>query len=308
MLLNALPGLRSGGKVIPTGPDEFGWLHPSNECLGDVSALRARMDEDGYLFLPGFLDRSQVQAVRLAILGELAKDGALDPSRPIEEAAIRPGTEIYFRPDIANDSPAATPLRELIYGPRMMGFFDAFFGEPSRHFDYTWLRAVGPGRGTQPHCDVVYMGRGTHRLVTAWVPFGDVPLEVGGLILKEGSHLDAQNREGYCTLDVDTACENRAGEHELNAKGFPGFGALADSVVDVRREAGGRWLTAPEFRMGDLLLFSVFTVHGSLDNQSQTVRLSSDSRYQPASEPADERWVGEHPPGHGGKMVRGMIC
>jgi hypothetical protein len=308
MLLNALPVLRSGGVIVPTGPDEFGWLRDSTDALGDPQALRDRMDADGYLYLPGFLARAQVERVRLAILTELARDGALDPSRPLEEGVACPGKESYFRPDIANDSPAAEPLRKLIYGPQMMGFFARFFGEPSRHFDYTWLRAIGPGRGTQPHCDVVYMGRGTHRLVTAWVPFGDVPLEVGGLILKEGSHLDARIRQEYCTLDVDTACENRPGMHQLNAKGFPGFGALADNLSEVRADIGRRWLTAPEFRMGDVLLFSVFTVHGSLDNQSSLVRLSSDSRYQPASEPADERWVGEHPPGHGGKMVRGLIC
>ena len=60
--------------------------------------------------------------------------------------------------------------------------------------------------------------------------------------------------------------------------------------------------------MGDVLIFSVFTVHGSLDNQSNEIRLSTDSRYQLASEPLDERWMGEKPPAHGGNSIRGMIC
>jgi len=50
------------------------------------------------------------------------------------------------------------------------------------------------------------------------------------------------------------------------------------------------------------------TVHASLDNPSGHVRLSSDSRCQPASEPADERWIGKNPIGHSTAGKRGHIC
>jgi hypothetical protein len=50
------------------------------------------------------------------------------------------------------------------------------------------------------------------------------------------------------------------------------------------------------------------TVHASIDNQSDRYRISTDSRYQPASLPADERWIGEKPPGHGMARMRGRIC
>ena len=45
----------------------------------------------------------------------------------------------------------------------------------------------------------------------------------------------------------------------------------------------------------------MFMLHGSLDNRSKLgrVRLSSDARYQLASDPIDERWVGENPVAHG---------
>ena len=35
------------------------------------------------------------------------------------------------------------------------------------------------------------------------------------------------------------------------------------------------------------------TVHASLDNQSDRYRMSTDTRYQPASLPIDQRWIGE---------------
>ena len=47
------------------------------------------------------------------------------------------------------------------------------------------------------------------------------------------------------------------------------------------------------------------TVHAALDNLSEVnrCRLSSDSRYQLASEPADERWNGHNPIAHGPDKV-----
>jgi len=51
------------------------------------------------------------------------------------------------------------------------------------------------------------------------------------------------------------------------------------------------------------------TVHASLDNKTEDrIRFSSDSRYQPVSLPADERWVGENPIAHSMAGKRGRIC
>jgi ectoine hydroxylase-related dioxygenase (phytanoyl-CoA dioxygenase family) len=78
-------------------------------------------------------------------------------------------------------------------------------------------------------------------------------------------------------------------------------------VNKLRRSLGGRWLTA-EFSAGDVLLFDVFTIHASIDNHSDRIRLSTDTRYQRASQPVDERWIGENPPAHGAAGKRGRIC
>jgi hypothetical protein len=53
----------------------------------------------------------------------------------------------------------------------------------------------------------------------------------------------------------------------------------------------------------------MFLVHASLDNRTANrLRLSSDCRYQRASEPVDDRWVGAQPPGHGTAGKRGRVC
>lgn len=63
---------------------------------------------------------------------------------------------------------------------------------------------MGPGHGIRPHCDVVYMGRGTHELYTAWIPYGDVSFDIGGLMILEKSHLQAARIQKYLKSDVDT--------------------------------------------------------------------------------------------------------
>jgi len=296
--------LYSGGLRVDTSPAAFGELRDSRDCIGDGPTLRQRALEDGYLFLPGFLDRGEVQGARHAICRALADEGAFKPGTPLDAAIALPGLEMAFRPDLAN---ASDPLKALLYGPRVMAFFDTFLGGPATHYDFTWMRAIAPGKGSPPHCDIVFMGRGTPNVFTAWIPLGDIPLRTGGLIILEGSHKNEQLRRTYCAMDIDTACENFDGAHQMNAGGYPGYGALSEDPHGLRQAMGGRWLTA-EYRMGDFVTFPMFTVHGSLDNQSREIRLSSDSRYQLASEQIDERWVGEHPPGHGGDMVRKLIC
>jgi len=63
-----------------------------------------------------------------------------------------------------------------------------------------------------------------------------------------------------------------------------------------------------EWQAGDLITFKMNMVHGSLDNMTDRIRLSSDTRYQKASEPADERWIGPNPAGHTRAGKRGRIC
>lgn len=295
----------AGGQPLDTSPEAFGWLRPSADCLREVSRLRERMESDGYLFMPGFFAQDEVMSVRKNLTNALWSEGALDPKHSAIDSIAREGIEMGFRPDIANGNHC---VEQLVYGPKMLLFFEDLLGGAIRHYDYTWLRAVSKGHGTSPHCDIVYMGRGTKKLYTAWIPLGDVPLSVGGLMILENSHRIETLRESYGKLDVDSSCANQPeARNQVEALGYHESGAIDLDPVALREKLGGRWLTA-EYRMGDLLVFSMYTVHASLDNQTREIRLSSDSRYQLASEPVDERWVGENPIGHGPNAKKSLIC
>lgn len=299
-MLASLPDkLLSNGLVLSTAPEDFGYLIDSHPLLGNAEALRQRMDQDGYLYIRDFFDRNLITAARRSLTEKLAAAGLLDPSTDPAEGRLKAEVDMSFMPALASQN--ETILR-VVFGPELKTFYQNLLGsEHIRHFDYIWMRAMGHGKGTAPHCDIVYMGRGTPHLYTAWIPYGDVRFELGGLMILEQSHLQAERIRGYLNLDVDSYCENRP-----RPKSSPN-GALSKNPVSLREKFGGRWLTT-EFRMGDLLTFRADTIHASTDNQTQHIRLSSDTRYQRASELIDERWIGPNPAGHSQAAKRGRIC
>src|SRR3954447_12420178 len=120
-----VPRLTAFKHEVDTGPDKFGELRRSDALIGDAPALRERMQEDGYLFLPGLLDREEVQAARQSIMAMLAEEGVLEPGTPPEEgiAAREPVRGVGVRNDLVRRS---IPLQRLLYAGRMMAFYQQF--------------------------------------------------------------------------------------------------------------------------------------------------------------------------------------
>jgi hypothetical protein len=276
----------SHGFQFDTSPDKFGELRSSNDVLCDADALRERMAEDGYVLLRGYLDKDVVQAARRELLTKLAEVGEIDVSRPLDEAIYSGASK---RPsDFAKSLRTGAAVRAMCHQGRLVEFFEHFLGGAVRSFDFIWVRTVRPQGVTGCHYDVVYMGRGTHNLFTAWIPAGNVPFSDGPLLILENSHRLDELKSTYGKLDVDRDYNNNP----------YGGGWFSKNPVEVQQRFGGRWLTT-EFQLGDVLIFTMFTLHCSADNTSPRIRLSTDSRYQLACEPVDERWVGEEPVAHG---------
>jgi len=295
----ATGSMTAQGRDLDRAVGALGELRRSDDAVGDAPELERRLEQDGYLYLPGYLDRDEVLRARRDILEQLANLGALAPgSAPQDAVAAIDFPQLGILSDVARRTKA---LMDVLYGPRMVSFYERLFGEAVRHYDFTWLRAIPPGKGTKPHGDSVFMNRGTTRQLTAWVPLGDVDVALGGLVMLEGSHRLADVRHDYGNLDVDTYCTNR----EEDQPRWDGF--ISDDPQTLRRDLGLRWVTG-DFAAGDLLTFTAYTLHTSLDNNTDRVRISSDSRYQRASEPADPRWVGPEPSAHGPGSQQGLVC
>ncbi len=258
---------------------ELGRLVESTDLLGDAEALRQRLDEDGYIFIRELVPSEHVLAAREAIMSFLDQQAALVPGQPMLEGVMRDGASISMknRTRITHHD----TLRRVYEGPEMFGLYRDLFGEEAVTFDYKWLRAVGNEEFTGCHMDHVYMGRGSNRLLTAWVPFGRIRPEQGTLAICAGSH----------NLPSFELLRNTYGKLDVNEAKVHGW--FTSDPREITSAFGGRWLTA-DFEPGDILTFGMHTMHASTTNTTHRYRLSCDVRFQPASDPVDERWVGEH--------------
>jgi ectoine hydroxylase-related dioxygenase (phytanoyl-CoA dioxygenase family) len=273
-----------GPHDIELPSEALGELRDSTALLANADSLRDRLAEDGYLLLRGLHDRALVKEARRQILERLDATGALDRRFPLDEARIAEGRHSIFRGG-KNELTSCPAYRELVRGSRTLDVFSMLRGGPAVAFDYEWLRVVGTGDRTGAHFDIVYMGRGTPNVLTMWTPLGDVSYAAGPLAICEGSHRApgfARLRQTYGKMDVD---RDRVA------------GWFSEDPLEIRERFGGSWKTT-EFCAGDALIFGMFTLHASLTNTTPCFRLGSDTRYQLASEPIDERWVGKDPKGH----------
>ncbi|MCE0498954.1 MAG: phytanoyl-CoA dioxygenase family protein [Methylacidiphilales bacterium] len=294
--MNTVIALTSRGYELDIRPGSFGEMVRSDNILNDTSALKERLKQDGYLYIPGFFPREDIQLARTEILRRLNAYGGLDPARPIEDA-VPSGKLSIPRGGLLTQNDA---LLNIVFSDQLMQFYARLLGGECRHYDHIWTRVIPPGQGTAPHCDLVYMGRGTHQVMTAWIPYSDVSLELGGLMMLEKSHRQGKRLRSYLESDVDTYCANRGPYKYKN-------GQLSSNPVTLREKLGGRWLST-SYRMGDLVTFGMKMVHASLDNAATSYRLSTDTRYQLASEPIDPRWVGEETEEYAEKNRIGKIC
>jgi hypothetical protein len=272
------------GKPIP--PDLLGPLVETPTPLPDGATLRAALERDGYLLLRGLIDPGDIKAAReevfarLGEVGEIAEptaDGVF--SGQSRRDALYDNRGVFWKS--ASEGPA---LRRVTNGETLTGAMTAILGETAIGFDYLFLRAVPGGRFTHMHCDAGFFTRATDRVLTCWIAYTDIDLDRGPLFVVEGSHEFPDIRRRFDGFDVARDKDRKA--------------SIDEHPADFARSRGTRLLTA-RFRPGDVLIFGMYTVHGALEHHASDnkIRLTTDIRYQPASEPRDPRYFGENPGG-----------
>src|ERR1700742_2698730 len=103
---------------------EYKPFRDSTEHLNDGDTLRARLAEDGYLFLRGLLPREAILDVRARLLNKAAEGGWLDPALPVASG-------------VANQA-AACKAPE----PRYMSVFRTLWSDEALHRLRTHPRAI----------------------------------------------------------------------------------------------------------------------------------------------------------------------
>ena len=281
--LTSIPALLEG-RPIP--PELLGPLTETPTPLPDGETLRAGLERDGYLLLRGLIDPEEIRAARQEVFARLGEVGEI--AEPTAEGVFSGRSTrdaLYKDRGVFWQSTSEGPaLRRVTHGATLNNAMTTVFGEPSMAFDYLFLRPVPGGRFTHMHCDAGFFARATERVLTCWIAYTDIDLDRGPLFVVENSHSFADIRETFRGFDVARNSDRKA--------------SIDDHPADFARARGTRLLTA-HFHPGDVLVFGMYTVHGALEHHASDnrIRLTSDIRYQPASEPRDPRYFGPDPGG-----------
>jgi hypothetical protein len=244
-------------------------LRPANALLDRPRELRDRFEEDGFLFFRGLLPADEILPVRRGILsccrgaGWLSDDGAdalegrADPSK----ACVEPEPAFLA---VYREVQKLERFHALAHHRALLDVVEAVLGEPALPHPNKIARLSFPHNvrhTTPPHQDFPFI-QGTAETFTTWIPLGDIPRSLGGLMVDAGTH--------------------RAGLYEYHLSlGAGGMGIDPASLPD-------RWHTA-DYLIGDVLMFHSHLVHRALPNSTaDRLRLSVDFRYQARSQPIAE--------------------
>lgn len=245
-------------------------LTDSSDLLDNPDRLREQMDEEGYLFLPSLLPAVKVTSLRADFVATLVSVGWIvegsEPMLAIASPRAQRGTPgaspAFFDGYIALQRLQA--FHELAHHESILKVAGALIHDEVLVHPRKIARVAlpeDPLSATPPHQDYRLI-QGTGDVLTAWMPLGDCPDELGGLAVLSGSH-----RRGL--LPVQPA---------------PGIGGVHVDIPADFDIPDLDWRSS-EMSAGDVLFFHSLTVHAAKPNRTKSLRLSVDYRYQSVDEP-----------------------
>ena len=293
MLENAVlsHSLTSNGYALSSAPNRLGWLTASTPS-DSMDSLRAQFDEQGYLWLKGILDRDEVLDFRHRYFSAFKETGLvrcdIDPGEGIYDGA-RLDKNLIRKTQMETHRWAA--YEAFCLAKPIYRFYEAFFEGAVYLHKRKLIRHVPPGdvSTTGAHYDLVYLRAGTDAVCTSWIPIGDTPPAMGGLLYLENSHHFGRRKEAeFSKLNADLPPEERISAYNKNM-GLGGW--LTKDLPSLADRLDTRWLMA-DYEAGDMVIHGAYTTHAATSNASpeRRIRLSTDIRYQRVKEEIDVRW------------------
>lgn len=284
--------LEAGGKRLSTVGNRLGRLRPT-PATAPIATIRDRLATDGCVWLKGLLDRDEVLEFRGWVFARLAETGLVSADAdPRLGLSAGPQFDRSLADRRMMSLVRSTHYEGFCAQPRLAHFFDELLGGISYLHKRKLMRFTQPDTATvtPAHYDLVYLRGGTSRIVTAWIPIGDIPAEMGGLCYLEGSHaIGARMEEEFAAKSAELTPEERVSAY--NAHMTEG-GWISKDLPDMAERFDTRWLIA-DYEAGDVMLHSPFMIHASTTNRDRDgrIRLSTDIRYQNVDDEIDARWA-----------------
>ena len=298
MMLRTLETLLvSNGIALDMSSQRLGWLEATNPSQS-MEQMRLFYQQNGYLWLKGLLSREFVLNFRRWYFSafqqtQLLKAGS-DPVDGIYSGHNEPQIEIH---KIAMEVIRSPEYEEFSRAEAMVHFLEAFLSGEVHLHKRKIIRSTLPG---DPHCtgahyDLTYLRAGADTFCTIWMPIGDIPVEMGGLVYLEGSDALGRTLEAqFSRQNANLSPEERISAYNKNMKSD----WLSKNLPELAEKSQGRWLIA-DYEAGDIVIHSPYMIHAATVNNDPAgrMRLSSDIRYQLASDKLDHRWNNHYYPG-----------
>lgn len=282
--------LTSNGYTLSSEQARLGYLEPTEADL-PIARLRARYYEHGYLWLKGFFDREVVMDFRTHFFRAFAATGLLAKDSDPAEARYGGQETQSTSQKILMQVVRSAAFESFCLQPRLWQFYDAFLEGPSYLHKRKIIRYTAPNKGftTPAHYDLIYLRGGTDSVCTSWIPIGDTPVVMGGLMYLEGSDaLGRQMEREFAAKNAELSAEERISAYNRNmAEG----GWIGKDLPAMAERFDSRWLIA-DYEAGDMVVHSAYMIHAASDNVDPKgrIRLSTDIRYQNVESEIDARW------------------
>lgn len=210
-----------------------------------LDALKKDYERDGYVFIPGFLDKSEIQSLNLSLQKVIAeKLSSMPPNHVVYEDKDDKETlkqlqdlQLYdpFFAGVLFKS-KFEQIAEALLGDKAIGKTVEYFNKPKKI-----------GKPTPPHQDAYYFMLKPPAAVTMWLALEDVNEENGCVRYVKGSHLLGMREHG-----------------RTRTLGF------SQAIVDYGNANDLSYEVAMPARPGDLLIHHAMTIHRADGNKSAT--------------------------------------
>lgn len=287
----------SNSSVLEMTPERLGWLVPTDAGL-PLAHIKDIYHEQGYVWLKGFFERRAILAFRRDFFTAFKETGLLSQgSDPVEGLYGGEDQQRTLIKKIFWEIVRSPEYEAFCTMPRLWTFYEALLQDEPYLHKRKIIRYTLPGERncTGGHYDLIYLRAGTDRLYSSWIPIGDIPVEMGGLIYLEGSDALGRRMEAeFSARNADLSPQERISAYNKNMRAG---GWISVDLADMAHRFNSRWLVA-DYEAGDMVIHSPYMIHAATVNTDSygRIRLSTDIRYQAKSDEIDKRWMHDWAP------------
>jgi ectoine hydroxylase-related dioxygenase (phytanoyl-CoA dioxygenase family) len=283
-------GLTSNGFPLATGEHRIGRLTPT-KATETIDTIREIYKAQGYVWLQGFFDRETILEFRRHFFSAFQNAGLLKEGSDPKDGLFSGSEDKRVTNKILMEVVRSAAYESFCLQPKLWQFYDAFLGGRSYLHKRKIIRYMNPGDSftTPAHYDLTYLRAGTDKVCSSWIPLGDIPVEMGGLVYLEGSDALGRKLEAeFAIKNADLSPQERISAYNKN---MTEGGWVGKDLADMAERFDARWLIA-DYEAGDMVVHSPYMIHAATQNVDPKgrIRLSTDIRYQNVRDEIDARW------------------